>query len=891
LPDDSQPPYEFPLDSGGNAGKFSSSISLRGLSQILWCRRLLVAAIIGGMLLLCLIYCLITPNQYEASAKISLGAAPDSSLNLQTTESAVAASVLAAPLQLETLATVFRSDRLAWRVITGLKLYQQPGFMRNISQRFPGFKPEEPSVEAKAYLIERFEKRLHVQTVPRTLVIQIRFRSKDAALSAAVVNELIRAYDQQEVDSRTQSTQQASVWLAAQLLELKTRVEHDRQKLAAFQSLHGILSTPETLSTGQSGETQHSSVLIEIDELGRQLVAATTDRILREAEFRAASSGDPELVLASDPALQAQAGNFPTALLEQLRARRSDLDQEQAQLSLEHGPNFPRVLEIHSLLQELERQKQTEDVKLVGSFESAWKTAADREQLLRAKLDQLTGEGMKLNQAATEYEVMRQEANSSQDLYLRLQQKLDESGLMAGIHVSSITVVDYARQPAKPVAPDPVLYLAITLFVSLWLAVGGALLLESLRSSASRATLLLLAALLFGAAASAQAPTPTTSGLPAGVGHLPPTPQPKIAPDPKNSPSVWNYAAAANQLGQPLGASTASSPMPSLISPGDALDISEYRTPEFHSQVRVSSAGTVTLPMVHEVQIGGLDEQGAVHAIEAALIARGMLLHPQVSVLVTAWAGQDVSVLGEVARPGVYPYTLHHRLLDLISASSGMAPSAGRLVNIYHRGDPNTPHPVVLDPNGADGGADHNPELVPGDTVLVSRAGLIYVVGDVLRPGGFPVDPAQGLTVVQALSLAWGTSTNAAADKAILIREQKGGRTLTTLNLKRLMHGQDPDQLVHDRDILYVPHSTAKELWNKTLESALQSAVGVSIYAGLVYSQWHSTKTTSTAVSNSSSKTIGPSSGTTTGTSTGDTSGTTTGSSTGTTTTTTTTTQ
>jgi protein involved in polysaccharide export with SLBB domain len=111
------------------------------------------------------------------------------------------------------------------------------------------------------------------------------------------------------------------------------------------------------------------------------------------------------------------------------------------------------------------------------------------------------------------------------------------------------------------------------------------------------------------------------------------------------------------------------------------------------------------------------------------------------------------------------------------------------------------------------------------------------VVGDVIRPGGFPVDPAQGLTVVQALSMAWGPSQNAAADKAVLIREQKGGRTLTTLNLKRMLHGQEPDQPVYDRDILYVPDSMAKNLWNKSIEAAIQSAIGVTIYAGLVYSQ------------------------------------------------------
>jgi protein involved in polysaccharide export with SLBB domain len=111
------------------------------------------------------------------------------------------------------------------------------------------------------------------------------------------------------------------------------------------------------------------------------------------------------------------------------------------------------------------------------------------------------------------------------------------------------------------------------------------------------------------------------------------------------------------------------------------------------------------------------------------------------------------------------------------------------------------------------------------------------VVGDVIRPGGFPVDPVQGLTIVQALSLAWGPSLNAAVGHALLIREQKGGRTMIALNLRRMLHGQDPDQPVQDRDILYVPDSFAKNLANRTMESAIQSAIGVTIYSALVYSQ------------------------------------------------------
>ncbi|MDR3799201.1 MAG: SLBB domain-containing protein [Terracidiphilus sp.] len=813
----------------------AASTSLRELGQAVWRRRRLIAVIETALLLLCLLYCLIAPNQYEANARVELRTAPASSLTLEAQQPFAAASVLSAPMALETLASVLRSDRLAWRVIVGLKLYQQEGFRGRFLQRFPDFNPDKPTPGAEAWLLEHFSSRLHVETVPHTLLIEIRFRTHDAVLSAAVVNALIRAFQEQEAESQIQATAQASGWLNAQLADLKVRVDRDQQRLADFEAQHGIVSTPEVQANGQPGETEHAAALMEIDELSRQLVAATTDRILSEAEYRAASQGDPEMVIAANPGLQAQNANFATALLEQIHARRSDLEQEQAQLSAEHGPSFPRVVEIGRQLKDLDRQKQAEDTKLVARFRSSWQTALDREQMVRNSLQQVTGEGIKLNEATTEYAVMRQEANASHDLYVRVLEKSEEAGLAAGVHSSNISVVDAARQPVKPVAPNPPLYLAITFFAGLWIAVGAALLRESLANPAKRAATALLALLAAGACLHAQAPSPNTSGLPSGVVNIPQTQENRSLPNPKEAPTIWNNAGSAGA--PPVAAAPSSSTMPAPIASGDFLDISEYHTPEFHSSVRVSAGGTAMLPMIGEINISGMDEQAAAHAIEAALLARGMLLHPLVSVLVTSYVGQDVSVLGEVTHPGVYPFTYHHRLLDLISAASGLSSNAGRLVNVFHSSDPKTPHPVILDPSGTDTASDHNPELTPGDTVQVSRAGLVYVVGDVIRPGGFPVDPAQGLTVVQALSLAWGPSLNAAVGHALLIREQKGGRTMIALNLRRMLHGQDPDQPIQDRDILYVPDSFAKNLANRTMESAIQSAIGVTIYSALVYSQ------------------------------------------------------
>jgi uncharacterized protein involved in exopolysaccharide biosynthesis/protein involved in polysaccharide export with SLBB domain len=810
----------------------AASISWRELAATLKRRLRLFLAIEGGLLLACLLYCLLAPNQYEATARVELRTRPTSTLNLDG-ESSLSPSL--ASVALETDAGILRSDELAWKVITGLKLYESPGFRGSFAGRFPAFRPDAPSPPAAAWLLERFARRLEVQTVPRTLLIEIRFRSHDAALSAAVVNALLAAYDQRQSELQVQETREASKSLADRLHALNVRAGQEEQRLSDFQKANSIVTTSDLLPGGEPGAVQHGSAGAQIDDLGRQLVAATADRIMAEADYRAATTGDPEMVLAADDRDRAGKGGLSLAALEQIQARRRDLEQEQAQLSTEHGPNFPRVVEIARQLQELDQQKKVEDARLIERFRSNWQAALDREQLVRKSLGAATAEGLKLNHAATQYVLMRQEANASHEVYTKSLERLEEVDLAAGDHISDFTIVDSARQPVKPVSPNLPLDLAITFFTGLWVALGGVLLADSLNPPSVRSLLLLVTIAAGAGLVRAQAPTPSTSGLPTGVASFPQTPDTRVTPNPKDSipaPPQAGFAGVPPAAGPPT-----STPMPMPIAAGDILEISESHTPEFRSTVRVSPAGVVKLPLVNEVEVSGMDESGAAHAIEAVLMAKGMLRHPIVSVLVTGYAGQDVSVLGEVARPGVYPYAVHHRLLDLIAAASGLSPMAGRVANIFHASDPDIPHPVVFDPAGADASTEHNPELSPGDTVQVSRTGLVYVVGDVIRPGGFTVDPAQGLTVVQAVSLAWGPSLNASAGKAVLIREQKGGRTLTTINLKRMLRGQDPDQPVQDHDIIFVPDSMARNLLNRTLESAIQSTIGVTIYSALVYSQ------------------------------------------------------
>jgi hypothetical protein len=188
--------YAQPGDSATRSNTVVSrapSTSLRELGQALGRQRRLVAFIEGSLLLACLLYWLVAPNQYEAAARVELRTAPASSLSLDSSEPVASSSILSAPIALETLAGILRSDELAWRVITSLKLYDAPGFRGSFAGRFPGFHPDSPAPDAQAWLLDRFSRRLTVESLPRSLLVEVRFRSHDAVLSASVVNALSRA--------------------------------------------------------------------------------------------------------------------------------------------------------------------------------------------------------------------------------------------------------------------------------------------------------------------------------------------------------------------------------------------------------------------------------------------------------------------------------------------------------------------------------------------------------------------------------------------------------------------------------------------------------------------------------------------------------------------------
>jgi len=268
-----------------------------------------------------------------------------------------------------------------------------------------------------------------------------------------------------------------------------------------------------------------------------------------------------------------------------------------------------------------------------------------------------------------------------------------------------------------------------------------------------------------------------------------------------------------------------------VISDGDLLEIGVFGADyscmaEKGStcQVRVSSAGQISLPLIGPVKVAGMTVTDAEESIAKRLSDGGYFKDPQVSILQKEFATQGISVMGEVQKPGTYPLLGSHSLLEAISAAGGTTTKAGNTVTVVHRGRPNAPQTVdMTEPTAA------NVPVFPGDTILVAKAGIVYVVGDVKQPSGIVMD-SSGLTILQAISMAQGTNPTAALDSAKLIRTTTKGREEIPVSLKGILASKAPDLELQAEDILFVPNSVAKGAARRSLDAILQVATGVVIY-------------------------------------------------------------
>lgn len=292
--------------------------------------------------------------------------------------------------------------------------------------------------------------------------------------------------------------------------------------------------------------------------------------------------------------------------------------------------------------------------------------------------------------------------------------------------------------------------------------------------------------------------------------------------------------------------SSASQTQDYKIGTDDVLTISVADAPEFGGKFRVSDSGLIEVPSLPEpVRAEGLSTAELGRSLRQALIDAKQLRDPKVTVFVDEYHGRTVTVLGAVTKPAVYPLQKRTNVVEAISMAGGTLPTAGSVVTVV-RGS------ASAEATGTQVGSVQNIEMKRllngqdlladlevrnGDVVSVSTAPVVYVVGAVMKPGGYAMaDPSSGVSAVQAVALAQGFNSVANVHHALIVRQSTSdkGRMEIPVDLGQLMAGKATDVPMAPNDILYVPTSGTKRTLKAMGDVATAAVTGIAIY-GLGY--------------------------------------------------------
>lgn len=417
----------------------NDQISMLQFWRVLQKRRWLVLGTLAFVALLVTAISLILPKRYDASARLLLDLDGNDSLGLEQVLMPIGLDL---NTKLETQIRIVQSNTIATSVIKQLSLHHNRDFAgRRAVASDQDF--DLLDLKTRTRLTEAFHKALTVQLIPKTQIVELRFRSRDPRLSAQVSNAVAATYIEYNFQTKYRATLQTSDWLTKQLDDLKQHAADAQEKLTDYQKKTGILGTDET----------HNIILDKLEDLNKQLSVAEGERIVKEAKYRIGMTENPELI----------ANLSPDSVLAALCKQRAEIRGSYAQLTAKYGTSYPRVVQLQAELAELDEALQREIKKVGEAVRADYQAALKSEQMLQASFDKQKGEAYKLNQDAIQYAILRRDVESSRDLYDGLLKKLKEAGILAGLKSSSISIVDQASPPVEPVEPNLPLNLALSL--------------------------------------------------------------------------------------------------------------------------------------------------------------------------------------------------------------------------------------------------------------------------------------------------------------------------------------------------------------------------------------------------------------------------------------------
>jgi uncharacterized protein involved in exopolysaccharide biosynthesis/Mrp family chromosome partitioning ATPase len=448
--------------------------TLVDLGGVLWRRRAWIFGSLGFLLGLALLDWTLATPRYRATAILEMQKESQGAFGLENTTTDRSTTAVSDSfddnLTLQTEVGILESDALTLDVIRragledtrdyfggkkgGAALPHGLAFWRKPLEPLSTPLTEAPNRRYVALKIFASHRRIAPQAGTRLLVVS--YSDPDPARAASVVQTLVQALSDYGYQSRSSAAAQSATWLSGQLAALKQQTDRLDARAAALDRASG----------DYGDDPSHNPVLARLDSLNTALSTAESNRIVREAIWRAAQSGNPEALsgLAGNPAASANTQNS-LALLQTLRAQQAQVEAQLGEGSKRYGANWPAVAEQRARLETLDKSVQEELRRLGDRAHSDYDVAAQAESSARAAFDQQKKLASRLTGDAVALRLARQEADQSRALYASLQTRLEQTGVLEGLHSGNFTVVSpaLAPPPDHPTSPNLPLLAAVAL--------------------------------------------------------------------------------------------------------------------------------------------------------------------------------------------------------------------------------------------------------------------------------------------------------------------------------------------------------------------------------------------------------------------------------------------
>jgi polysaccharide biosynthesis transport protein len=325
--------------------------------------------------------------------------------------------------------------------------------------------PDAGETRAQSIRIDEFAGGVSIVPVRNSRIVEIRYASTDPEFAAKAANAVAKAYIQQSMELKFNTSKEAADWFSERLAEQRKAVEASEAALQAFKEKNGAVTVADNAS---------NIVIARLTDLNAALTKAKTDRINKESQFNQLKSAESAGTIDSLPVI------LSNEYIQKFKGDLSDLQRQQTQLAERYGPRHAEMIKIHTAVEAADAKLKLEISKVIESVRSEYQAALSEERSLQAALDSQKGEAMSLNRKGIEASVLQREVESNRQIYESLLQRTKETDISSERKATNVRVIDAAEVPRSPISPNKQRGIVVSFSTSLFLAIGLAFLIEQL---------------------------------------------------------------------------------------------------------------------------------------------------------------------------------------------------------------------------------------------------------------------------------------------------------------------------------------------------------------------------------------------------------------------------